>query len=114
MSYNRAMWGGAAAMKSLGVALLARVFAWALLAAIAVAVGAFCFQCFYWLRFGSWFDWTDPNGPAFPGPSWSGGTWKGADAIFENFLSAPVQLSASTAGLILVAIYLWVRSSSRS
>lgn len=105
--------GSSAATKLMPVGLLARVFGWALFAAIAVAVAAFCFQCLYWLRFGSWFDWTDPDGPAFPGPSWSGGAWKGANAIFDYFLSAPIQLSASIAGLILVAIYVWVRAATR-
>jgi len=51
--------------------------------------------------------------PAFPGPSWSGGAWKGANIIFDFFLSAPVQLSASIAGLILVGIYVWVRTATR-
>jgi hypothetical protein len=114
MSYNREMgWDGSAAMKSLPVAWLARALVWALFAAVAVAVAAFCFQCLYWLRFGSWFDWTDPNGPTFPGPSWSGGAWKGANAIFDYFLSAPIQLSASIAGVILVAIYVFVRAATR-
>src|SRR5580765_3725203 len=114
MSYNREMeWDGSAAMKSLPVAWLARALVWALFAAIAVAVAAFCFQCLYWLRFDSWFDWTDPDGPAFPGPSWSGGAWKGTSAIFDFFLSAPIQLSASIAGLVLVGIYVWVRAATR-
>jgi hypothetical protein len=114
MPYNRAMgWDGSAAVKPLPVAWLARALVWALFAAVAAAIAAFCFQCLYWLRFGSWFDWTDPDGPAFPGPSWSGGAWKGANAIFDYFLSAPIQLSASIAGLILVAIYVWVRAATR-
>jgi hypothetical protein len=100
-------------MKPLPVTVLARAFIWALFAVVAAAAAAFCFQCLYWLRFGSWFDWTDPDGPAFPGRSWSGGAWKGANIIFDFFLSAPVQLSVSIAGLVLVAIYVWVRMASR-
>jgi hypothetical protein len=114
MPYDCAMgWDGSAAMKPLPVAWLARALVWALLAAVAVAVAAFFFQCLYWLRFSSWFDWTGPDGPAFPGPSWSGGAWKGANVIFDFFLSAPIQLSASIAGLVLVGIYVWVRAATR-
>jgi len=43
----------------------------------------------------------------------TGGAWKGANIIFDFFLSAPVQLSASIAGLILVGIYVWVRTATR-
>ena len=52
-------------MKPLPVALLARALVWTLFALVAGAAAAFCFQCLYWLRFGSWFDWTDPDGPRF-------------------------------------------------
>jgi len=100
-------------MKPLPVTLLARALVWTLFALVVAAVAAFSFQCFYWLRFGSWFDWTDPDGPRFPGPSWTGGAWKGANVIFDLFLSAPVQLSVSIAGFVLVAIYVWVRTASR-
>ena len=102
-----------AVMKPLPVAVLARALVWALFAVVAAAVAVFLFQCLYWLRFGLWFDWTDPDGPAFPGRSWSGGSWKGANIVFDFFLSAPIQLSVSIAGFVLVAIYIWVRSATR-
>ena len=106
-------WGSSTAVKPLPVAWLARALVWALFAVVAAAVAAFCFQCLYWLRFGSWFDWTDPDGPHFPGPAWSAGAWKGANTIFDFFLSAPIQLSASIAGLVLVVIYVWVQTATR-
>lgn len=100
-------------MKPQHLSLLARGGAVAATAAITFALGALVFQCLYWLRFDSWFDWTDPNGPSFPGPSWSGGSWKGVQAIFDLIVTAPVQLFASITGLILVVLYVWVRSQSR-
>lgn len=100
-------------MKPRHVSLLTRAGVLALLAVVALAMGVLVFQCLYWLRFASWFDWTDPDGPSFPGHGWPNGSWKGAQATFDLFLSAPVQLSASIAGLILIAIYIWVRTLSR-
>lgn len=100
-------------MKPLHVSLLARAGAMTFLALVAVALGALLFQCLYWLRFDSWFDWSDPERPPFPGPSWSGGPWKGTQAFFDLIVAVPVQLAASVAGLILVAIYIAARSSGR-
>ena len=82
-------------------------------ATLAFAAAVLIFQGIYWLRFGAWFDWTDPDGPKFPGTDWSNGSWKGANTFFDLFFSAPVQLSASITGLILVALYIGVRSSVR-
>jgi len=82
-------------------------------AVLALASAVLLFQAIYWLRFGAWFDWTDPNGPKFPGTGWSNGSWKGVNTFFDLFFSAPVQLSASITGLILVALYIWVRSANR-
>lgn len=105
--------GSSETVTSRHVSSLARAGGWALLAPVAFAVGAFVFQCVYWLRFGSWFDWTDPDGPAFPGSNWSGGPWKGVGALLDLILAAPVQLFASITGLTLVALYVWVRSLTR-
>ena len=80
---------------------------------LAFAAAVLIFQWIYWLRFAAWFDWSDPDGPKFPGAGWSGGSWKGANALFDLFLSAPVQLFASVTGFILVALYIWVRSAGR-
>jgi hypothetical protein len=93
--------------------LLARGGVVALLGAIVFVLSVFVFQCLYWLRFDSWFDWTDPNGPRFPGQSWAGGPWKGVQAIFDLIVTAPVQLFASITGLILVVLYVWVRRSGQ-
>jgi len=82
-------------------------------AMLAFAAAVLTFQGIYWLRFGAWFDWTDPDGQKFPGAGWSDGSWKGANAFFDLFFSAPVQLSASITGLILVTLYIWVRSAGR-
>ena len=82
-------------------------------AMLAFAAAVLIFQGIYWLRFGAWFDWTDPDGPKFPGTGWSDGSWKGATSFFDLFFSAPVQLSASVTGFILVALYIWLRSSGR-
>ena len=100
-------------MKPQHQTLLGRAGVLMLLAAIAFVAGAFVFQCLYWLRFESWFDWTDPDGPHFPGQGWSDGSWKGVQSIFDLIVTAPVQLFASITGLMLVSLYVWVRSSSR-
>ena len=107
------MGGDGEAMKPQHQTLLGRAGVLVLLSAIAFVAGAFVFQCLYWLRFGSWFDWTDPDGPHFPGQGWTGGSWKGVQAIFDLIVTAPVQLFASVTGLLLVILYIWVRSSSR-
>jgi len=113
MPYNRAMGlDSGVAMKPLLVTLLARALVWMLFAVVAAASGAFCFQCLFWLRSGSWLDWTDLHGLRFRDPFWSGGAWKGANIAVDFFLSAPIQLSASIAGLVLVGIYILVRSLS--
>ena len=103
----------AKAMKTQPVSLVARAGALTMLVVVAIALGVFVLQCLYWLRFDSWFDWSDPNGPRFPGSSWSGGPWKGMQAFFDLIVTAPVQLFASVTGLILVVLYVWVRSPSR-
>lgn len=100
-------------MKPQHVTALARAGGLSAAAVLALAAAVLIFQWVYWLRFGIWFDWTDPDGPGFPGSGWSDGSWKGANALFDLFLSAPVQLSASVTGFILVALYIWVRSAGR-
>ena len=82
-------------------------------AVLAFAAVVLIFQLIYWLRFDAWFDWTDPDGPKFPGTGWNDDSWKGANALFDLFLSAPAQLFASVTGFILIALYIWVRSSGR-
>jgi hypothetical protein len=100
-------------MKPQHVPPLGRVGCLLIAATLAFAAAVLVFQCVYWLRFAAWFDWTDPDGPKFPGHGWAAGSWKGANATFDLFLSAPVQLSASVTGFILVAVYIWVRSLGR-
>src|SRR5258708_26480463 len=100
-------------MKLQHVTVLGRAGGLLIAAVLAFAVAALIFQCMYWFWFAAWFDWTDPDGPKFPGAGWSDGSWKGANASFDLFLSAPVQLSVSIAGFILVALYIWVRSARR-
>jgi hypothetical protein len=100
-------------LKPQHVTLLGRGGCLLIAAALAFAAAVLVFQSVYWLRFAAWFDWTDPDGPRFPGAGWSDGSWKGANSLFDLFFSAPVQLSASIAGLILVALYIWVRSPAR-
>ena len=107
------MGGHSETMRTEPVSLLARGGAVAVIAAIVFALSALAFQCLYWLRFGLWFDWTDPHGPRFPGQGWSVGPWKGLQAIFDLIVTAPVQLFASITGLILVVLYVWVRSLKR-
>ena len=105
-------WGNGEMVSPRYLSLLARGGAIALFAGIAFVLAAFIFQCLYWLRFDAWFDWTDPDGPRFPGPGWSGGPWKGVQAIFDLIVTAPVQLFASVTGLILVVLYVLVRRSN--
>jgi hypothetical protein len=100
-------------MKPQHVTLLGRAGGLLVASALAFAMTVLIFQWIYWLRFAAWFDWTDPDGPKFPGAGWPDGSWRGANALFDLFLSAPVQLSASIAGFILVALYVWLRSSAR-
>ena len=100
-------------MKPQHVPVLGRAGCLLIAAALAFAAAVLFFQCVYWLRFATWFDWTDPDGPKFPGNGWATGAWKGANATFDLFLSAPVQLAASITGFILVALYVLVRSSAR-
>lgn len=105
--------GESETLKAQPLSLLARAGVVMVLAAILCALSVFAFQCLYWLRFDSWFDWTDPNGPRFPGHGWSSGSWKGMQAILDLIVTAPVQLFASVTGLILIVLYVWLRSSSR-
>ncbi|SRR5260221_3590645 len=100
-------------MKLQHVTVLGRAGCLLIAAVLAFAAAVLIFQCVYWFRFAAWFDWTDPDGARFPGAGWSAGSWKGADALFDLFVSAPVQLSASIAGFVLIALYIWVRSSAR-
>jgi hypothetical protein len=100
-------------MNLLHVTVLGRAGCLLIAAALAFAIAVLIFQCVYWLRFAAWFDWTDPDSPKFTGAGWPEGSWKGANALFDLFLSAPVQLCASIAGFVLIALYIWVRSSAR-
>jgi hypothetical protein len=95
------------------VSVVGRAGCLLLAAPLAFAAAVLAYQCIYWLRFGAWLDWTDPDGSKFSGASWSDGSWKGANALFDLFLSAPVQLAASITGFVLVALYVFVRSMGR-